>query len=163
MIVGRQAEAENNLQQAANAYASALKLDADYLAARQASQQLAARVDKLEFQKDMSLALQNIDNGQLAAANDALMRADKIYPNHPAVSDTKSRLATAGREYTLNRLRRQAAQAADREDWPAATEYYRKALSIDPQAAFALSGPATFTTQALPGRSRSALFRRTTG
>jgi len=146
MIVGRQAEAENNLQQAANTYASALKLDADYLAARQASQQLAARIDKLEFQKAMSLALQNIDNGQFAAANNALMRADKIYPNHPAVSDTKSRLATAGREYTLNRLRRQAAQAADREDWAAATEYYRKALSIDPQTAFALSG-LTFARQ----------------
>jgi len=140
MTVGSQAEAENNLQQAAIAYASALKLDADYQNARQASQQLRGRIDKLEFQKAMSLALQHIDNGQFAAANNALMRAANIYPDHPAVSDTKSRLATAGREYTLKRLRRQAAQAADSEDWPAAAEFYRKALAIDPQAAFALSG-----------------------
>lgn len=142
MIVGRRAEAENNLQQAASAYSSALSLDGDYLPARQASQALTARIDKLEFQKAMSLALKHIDNGQFAAANNALMRAAKIYPDNPAVSDTKSRLATAGREYTLNRLRRQAAQAADREDWAAATELYRKALSIDQQAAFALSGRA---------------------
>lgn len=142
MRVGRQAEAENNLQQAAMAYTSVLELDADYPAARQASQQLTERIDRLEFQKAMSEALQNIDNGRFDAAGKALMRAAKIYPDHPAVSDTKSRLAMAGREYTLNRLRRQAAQADGREDWAAAIEFYRKALVIDSQAAFALGGLA---------------------
>ena len=140
MTAGREAETENNLQQAALAYASALRLDADYQAARQASQHIRARINKLEFQQAMSLALQKVDNGQLSAASEALMRAEKIYPAHPAVSDLKSRLASARREYILNRLRRQSAQASDREDWQAAAAFYSKALRIDPQAGFALSG-----------------------
>jgi tetratricopeptide (TPR) repeat protein len=140
MTVGRQAEAGNILQEAATAYSSALSLDADYLPARQASQQLSAEIDKLEFQKAMSLALKYLDMARLKAAKNALFRADKIYPGHPAVVDARSRLAKAERGSYLNAMRRQASLATSKEDWNAAIEIYRKALAFDGQAAFAVSG-----------------------
>jgi tetratricopeptide (TPR) repeat protein len=148
MVQGRQAETENNLQQATVAYRSALSLDPGYLPAQQASQQMKQRVNDLEFQQAMSLVLKNLEQQRLQTANNALKKAAGIYPNHPAVVDARSRLVKAKRGSTLNSLRRQATHAVSREDWKAAIMIYRKAISYDRQAAFAVSGLAYSQQQA---------------
>ena len=142
MVDAQQAQLEHDLLQAARAYDSVLNLDADYLPARNARQQVQQAIDKQEFQKVMSEVLKNLEMTRLQAARNALMKAAAIYPDHPSVMDARSRLADAGRGASLNSLRRQADSATNREDWNAAAEIYRKALAIDGQAAFASSGLA---------------------
>ena len=140
MEAGRQAEAVNNLQLAASSYIAALKLDPAFVPAQEASQQIDKRLASLAFQNAMSHALQSLDRGELADAKDALTTAAKIYPDAPAVKDARQRLAAAQREFSLNKLRRQATLRAANENWSAAADLYSEALIIDTQAAFADSG-----------------------
>ena len=149
MQQGSQAQAQSlqtrtveNLTAAANAYSAALQLDPAYLPAQVAMQQVKAQLVDLAFQDAMSSALQSLDGGKLAQAEDALKAAMQIYPDDPAVEDTRRRLIAAQRQSALNGLRRQAAQHAKNENWLAAAESYRKALSIDSQAIYARSGLA---------------------
>ena len=132
----------DNLTAAADAYSAALQLDPAYLPAQVALQQVRAELVGLAFQDAMSNALQSLDDGKLGQAEDALKAAMQIYPDDPAVQDTRRRLIAAQRQSALNGLRRQAAQHVRNENWLAAAESYRKALSIDSQAIYARSGLA---------------------
>lgn len=150
MQQGDQAQAQSaqtktaeNLTTAANAYTAALQLDPDYLPAQVALQQVKTELVGLAFQEAMSTALQSLDDGQLGQAEEALNAAAQISPDDPAVQDTRRRLISAQRQSALNGLRRQAVQQVNNENWLAAAESYRKALSIDSQAIFARSGLAT--------------------
>ena len=138
-----QTQTAENLTTAANAYTAALQLDPDYLPAQVALQQVKAELVGLAFQEAMSTALQSLDDGQLGQAEEALNAAAQISPDDPAVQDTRRRLISAQRQSALNGLRRQAAQHVNNENWLAAAESYRKALSIDSHAIYARSGLAT--------------------
>ena len=132
----------DNLTAAADAYSAALQLDPAYLPAQVAMQQVEVDLAGLAFEDAMSRALRSFDDGQLGLAEDALKAAMQIYPNDPAVQDMRQRLISAQRQSTLNGLRRQAAQHIKNENWLAAAESYRKALSINSQAIYARSGLA---------------------
>ena len=142
MEEGEQAEAVNDPQRAASAYGRASQLDPAYLPVKTALQRVRAELDGLAFQNTMSHALQSLENGDFAAAAEALKTAEQIYPDAPAVNDARQRLAEARRQYTLDSLRTKAARYARAEDWSTAAGLYRKALVVDTQAAYARAGLA---------------------
>ena len=142
MEQGRQAEAVNDPRRAADVYAAATRLDPAYIPVQNAMQRISAELAGLAFQDAMSHALQSLDSGNFAAADDALKAAAQIFPDAPAVADTRRRLTESRRQYTLDKLRTKANRRAMAEDWSDAAELYRKALGIDAQVAYARAGLA---------------------
>lgn len=137
---GSMAESEGDTDAALAAYLQAAQLDAGYVPAREAVQRMTAQINAREFTAAMTRALTALDAGQTAAANKALDEAEKLQPGDSAVSDARRRAQGMRAQAGLTRLRRQAANKVGREDWPAAADLYRKALAIDPGAAFARIG-----------------------
>lgn len=140
MQQAKQAEADNDLQLAARSYTAALQLDSHYVPALESSQRVNARLDSLAYQEAMGQALQSLDRGNLIIAQQAIEIAARIYPEEPAVKDAGRRLAAAQHQSRLNSLRRKAEQSAQNENWSVAADYYRKAIELDAQAAYARSG-----------------------
>jgi len=138
----RQAEMTNSLQLAARSYGLALQLDPLYSAAREALLEVEAELRKQAFQQAMGRALQALDNEQFSVAEIALNEANRIFPGDSAISDVRERLVAARRQARLSSLRKVAEASVAREEWNAATDQYRDALSIDGQAAFARNGLA---------------------
>ena len=137
---GQEAEVKNSLQIAADAYSAALQLDPTYSPAQTALQRINETLTRVAFQQAMSNALQSLETGNLNAAESALGIAAKINPHAPAVKDARQRLNTVRRQMELNSLRLEAEQRSTEEQWSAAANLYKKALTLDPQAAYARSG-----------------------
>ena len=142
MQAGEQAEITDALQLAADAYTAALQLDPHYLTADHGLKRVTLELENRAFRDAMGLALQSLDQGKFAAAEQALQQAAAIYPDDSALKQARQRLLTERRQSSLNSLRRQTDQLVAKEDWTAAAAKYRQALAIDPQAAFARNGLA---------------------
>ncbi len=142
MRKGQQAEITDNLQLAADAYSAALGLDMLYIPAQEALEKTTLELKNLAFQDAMGKALENLHNGKFLATQQALLDASKIYPDDPAIADTRQRLQTAQRQSSLGSLRQAAEHLVKQEQWAAARDKYKRALSIDSQAAFARNGLA---------------------
>ncbi len=142
MLSAQQAEVSNNLQLAAEAYNSALQLDPLYSPAREALEEVESILRNRAFQDSMGQALQAIDSGEFATAEKALKETARIKPADPVVKETRQRLLAARRQAGLSSLRLAAQNLVEKEDWTAAAEKYRDALTIDSQAAFARNGLA---------------------
>lgn len=140
MNLGRAAEANGDLDAAMAAYRQAVQLEVDYAAAQTALQRVSAEIDARDFTAAMTQVLNALDAGQTTAAGKALAEAERLRPDDPAVQDARIRLQAMRARAGLNRLRRQAADRVGVEDWQGAMAAYRKALRIDPAAAFARTG-----------------------
>lgn len=140
MLSAQQAEISDTLQLAAELYLSALQLDPLYTQARNALEKVEIELRNRAFQDSMGQVLQALDDGELSVADRALAEADKIKPGDPTVTETRQRLLAARRQASLGSLRKDAQESVRKEDWTAATEKYRRALAIDPKAAFARNG-----------------------
>jgi len=140
VTIAEQAEITGDLQQAATAYISALKLDSLYSPAQEALEVIEFELRNLAFQEFMGHALEAIESRKFAAADKALLEAARIDPGSAAIRDARERLLSARRQASLDGFRYQAQQRAKKEDWAAAAENYGRALAIDSQAAFALNG-----------------------
>lgn len=145
MAEARQAEELAQLSKAVDIYRAVLQRDAAYNEAKAALEKASGRLAEQTFRQAMSDALIALDKGALAAATDALETAAQIYPDAAAVKDARRRLAESMHQSRLKNLRRQAEQAAQKEDWKAVTEIYRRALALDERAIFASSGLAQST------------------
>jgi tetratricopeptide (TPR) repeat protein len=140
MVTGSQAEAMDRSMSAAEAYTAALQLDSTYAPAQDAVKRINISLTEDAFKQAMSEALQNLDRGNLGAAEKALQAAATIHPGSDAVKDGQRRLVEAQRRFRLASLRRQAEQRAASEDWSAAAGLYRKALAIDGRSLSARDG-----------------------
>jgi hypothetical protein len=140
MLNARQAEVSNTLQLAVEAYNSVLLLDPLYSPAREALKQVESILRNHAFQDSMGQALQALESGKFATAEEALKEAARIKPADPVVKETRQRLLAARRQASLSSLRFAAQALAKKEDWTATAEKYRDALTIDSQAAFARNG-----------------------
>lgn len=140
MNLGKAAASNSDLEAARSAYQQALLLDADYAPAREALQQVTQQINDRDFNAAMSRALVALDAGQTGAAGKALAEAEQLQPGDTAVRDARQRLRGIQTQASLNNLRRKAANRVSNEDWQAAVELYRKAMTIDPAAGFARAG-----------------------
>jgi phosphate uptake regulator len=136
----RQAVITDDLLLAAEIYIKALQLDPLYELAQESLFEVEAELRKQAFQTAMGRALKAIDNEQFSTAEKALTEASGMFPGDVAISDARERLSSARRQFRLRNLRSQAEQMAAKENWHGASENYRAALAIDPQAAFARNG-----------------------
>ena len=137
---GRTAEANNDLETALAAYRQAAQLDADYEPATASLQRVTEQINSQDFNTAMTQALAALDSGRPDAAEEALAEAERLRPGDGAVLNARQRLQGMQVQAALNDLRRKAAIRAGGEQWQAAVELYRKALSIDPMAGFASEG-----------------------
>ena len=137
---GMKAEAENDLDSARDAYRQAMQSDADYAAAQAALQRVAGQISARDFAAAMTRALGALDRGQASEADEALAEAERLQPGDTAVRDARQRLQEMRAQAALSSLRRQASERARREDWQAVIALYRRALKVDPAAAFAHEG-----------------------
>lgn len=142
MASGKQAEQASDLDAAQAAYRAAIALDSDYTLAAQRLQSVTAQITQAHFRQLMSKALTALDNNQLSEARQALTKAGRLKPGDPALRDAQQRLALVSQQGALDALRVQAAALTKKEDWRAAIDVYKKALSIEANAAFAKSGLA---------------------
>jgi len=137
---GSQAEQAGALEDARDAYREAVALDAGYAPAAAGLQRVEQQLVDGAFRLAMSEALAALDAGRLAAAQQALARAAALRPDDSSLRDARQRLAGSRQRATLERLRGEAATRVGREDWSAALDLYRQALSLEPAAAFARQG-----------------------
>lgn len=137
---GTEAETQNDLEAARDAYRQAVQLDADYAAAQAALQRVAGQIDARDFAAAMTRALGALDRGQTNEADQALAEAERLQPGDTAVRDARQRLREMQAQSALSGLRRQATDQARREDWQAVIALYRRALKVDPAAGFAREG-----------------------
>ncbi|MGB5708830.1 MAG: hypothetical protein WBM41_18630 [Arenicellales bacterium] len=142
METGQQAQNSNDLEAAATAYAEANRLDPVYQPASEALERIKVVIAELAFERAMSRALENLQAGNLTVAAQALEVATQLDPDAPAVADTRRRLEEARRLAALSRLREEAGRMVAQEEWSSASETYKKALQIDGQASFAVTGLA---------------------
>lgn len=140
MDTGRAAEGQGDLAAARAAYDEAMQLDTAYRPASEARQHVVAQIEQRAFTVAMSEAIQALDQARYPAAEQALQTAAELSPADDSVQDLRRRLATARRQSTLARLRTKALSGAAAEDWQAVVESYDKALKLDANAAFALTG-----------------------
>ena len=140
MAIGVQAETNADLVAAQAAYRQSIVLDAAYEPAISALERVTEQLQSLAFQDAMTRALGALDAGRLQAAGKALDEAARLQPGNRVVADNRQRLQQMRTAATLASLRRQAATQAGRENWQAAVNLYRKALTVDNSAGFARSG-----------------------
>ncbi len=140
MLKGQQAEVTTDLPLAAEAYSAALGLDMLYAPAQEALSSVTLELERMAFQDAVGRALQGLHNGKFTQAEKALLEAEKIYPADESLKDIRQRLLSARRKANLGNLRVAAGRLVKQENWVDAREKYKRALAIDPQAAFAQNG-----------------------
>ena len=140
MNQGEAAEANRDLEAAANAYRQAISLDRAFEPAQAALDRVSEQITTRHFMAAMTRVLVALEAGQTSAAETALAEAHRLRPGDPAVADARARLRSAQARAGLERLRREAAAGVEAEAWTAVAGLYRKALAIDPLAGFAREG-----------------------
>jgi tetratricopeptide (TPR) repeat protein len=136
---GQTLEKSGDLNGTLTAYTEAAELDPDFKPPQEARERLRASIAEQGFQQAMGRALQAMAAGKYAVAGSALRQAEKIRPGDQTVRDLKEQLAEAQRAARLTALRRDASTLEQQERWLEALNVCEEALTLDSQAAFALS------------------------
>ncbi len=132
-------EQADDLQGALLALREATGLDPEFSPAQEALASVRAEIAEQEFQQAMSRALQAMANGKLSTASSALSKAESLKPGDRTVRDLKQQLARTQLAGRLTTLQQDAQRLEQTERWPEALKTCEEALSLDSQAAFAVS------------------------
>ena len=144
---GNALEKDGNLDRAAKAYSEAVKIDSNFILAKEALTRVEGQRAEKRFQQAMSRALQAYSEKRLPVASKALEKAALIRPNHPDVSELRQQIEKDLLAHQLMVLRQDAVLHEQKERWTEALLACKKALSLDPNAAFALSCAEEATTR----------------
>lgn len=93
-----------------------------------------------EFLRAIAEGWKAVDDRELAAAKDALVRAARRRPEHGETRRLEERVAALERAETLDRHLADAQRAAARDDWAASLDAYEKARALEPAHDKALRG-----------------------
>ena len=142
MRAGRDAEDDNDLAGAEQAYRKAVERDGQFDPARKALARVRASRAGQQYAGAMSRGLAALEAGDWAGAQAAFNQARKLRPSSNEAADGLAR-ARAGLEQQRIGAARNAAEAAVAdEDWAKAVAAYDKALKVDASLAFAQAGKA---------------------
>ena len=136
---GLRLEGAGDLEGALLALNEATGLDPEFKPAREALARVTAAVAERDFQQTVSRALQAMAEGKLSVARTALQKAETIKPGDSAVKDLKWQLDQTRLAGKLASLRQEANRLEEQERWSEALQNCEQALSLDPNAAFAVS------------------------
>ena len=135
---GASLETTGDLEGAQRAFTEAARLDSAFPPAQAGLARVGDAINERNFQQAMSRALQAFSEGRLSSAGQNLQQARRIRPNDPAVLDLQQQVARLQTSSQLEKLRLEATTLEQQERWPKALETCKKALSLDPLAAFAV-------------------------
>lgn len=85
-----------------------------------------------EFLRAIAEGWKAVDDRELAAAKDALVRAARRRPEHGETRRLEARVAALERAETLDRHLADAQSAAARDDWAASLDAYESARALEP-------------------------------
>lgn len=140
MKQGRYLEKSGDLDRAAKKYAMAASLDPAHQPARQHLQKVREAISDRNYRNAITQALSSLERKNLRAANQALKRAKGIRSNTREVIEIEQRLRIVTINVRLGEIRKKARHLEEQERWAEALSLYKKALSIDGNAAYAQRG-----------------------
>lgn len=137
---GLELEKDNKLEEADRIFKEAVKLDNAFTPAVEALEQVQSKLLDKQYQQAMSNALVALEQNDLEAAEQAIAQAKQLHPHEPAVIAFSDRLAEKKTAAELNELRLRSEKLTTEEKWKDVIATYQKALTIDPEAGFAVTG-----------------------
>lgn len=140
MADGRKLESSGDIDGAAKKYETAASLDRQHRPAQENLLRIKKIISDRDYQDAVTQVLTLIEQKNLKGAARALKRAQNIRPNTSEIIEIRQRLKTATVNATLKALHENALSNERQEKWSQALTVYKKALSIDKNAAFAQRG-----------------------
>ncbi len=116
------------------------QLDSTYLPAQALSGRVRERLEKQQFEEQMSLFLIHLQKENLEQAREVLGRLKEIAAADPQVIGAEEMLIAKEEAARLDSLRKRGETLAASEAWEEALAIYRQALTISPDALFAVNG-----------------------
>ncbi len=129
----RQADAaqkENRPAKEAAALRQALSLDAARTALETRLKKVQARLHQQQFSDAIRATQRALEAGRLADAAQYLSQAKSIFSTHEAIQPLQARIQQARQEKEFARTISLGEQAKQRDDWPAAERYFRRARQL---------------------------------
>jgi len=133
-------EQQSEWMAAHDAYAKAVRLDAEFTPARAGLKRVNARLEKIRWHELLSTFYQAMDRNDLQAASATLKKIRAQRPRSPELKQAVARLVSTAQESALKKLRAKSEHLLAAEDFAGALATYDKALQVDPKAAFAQAG-----------------------
>lgn len=139
----RQLQRRGDIDEAYTAYQAVTALDPLTPGIDDALKELSAARQDNQFEDHLSIGFAALDKGQHTRARTAFNAALAIRPNDPVAVGGLQQIAQETEVNSLKQLRNDASAAAKREEWDAALANYEKALKVDANLAFAVTGRRT--------------------
>ena len=136
----RALEQSGALSAAENALAELEQLDSTYPPAQALSDRVRERLEKLQFEQQMSLFFIDLQKQNLGQAREALGRLKETAAGDPQVIRAEEMLVAKEETARLDTLRKRGETLSAAEAWEEALAMYRQALTISPDALFAVNG-----------------------
>lgn len=137
---GDEALDEERLEAAMTSYTRALEIDPHADKARNRLQDAEDRIRDRDFRDAMSKGYIALDEGRLEEARQAFSEAEKLKPGSTEAENSLNLTRERITSRRINSHLEAARQAVADENWQAAMEHYREALSLDNSLADAQSG-----------------------
>ena len=137
---GRDRRQAGDLEGARSAFGKAFELDPAYAPAAEAINEVEAVIANQQYRDAMSAGFAARHAGKFDAARKAFDAARAVRPDSREVAVALDDLETEVNESRLSNLRARAGSLTAAEEWGDAVAAYRKALTIDPNASFAVQG-----------------------
>ncbi len=128
---GRASEQAGELDAARDAYREARSLDEAYQPAAEALQRVETALADRRFRSRMSAGLAALDRGDFSAARSAFAEAARIRPGAAEAADGLAEAEAGLERAAIERLRRQAREAEQAEQWQDAVSAYEAMLERD--------------------------------
>lgn len=131
MRQGRASEQAGELDAAKEAYREARSLDEAYQPAGEAVQRVETALADRRFRARMSAGLAALDQGDFSAARSAFAEAARIRPGAAEAADGLAEAEAGLERAAIERLRQQAREAEQAEQWQDAVSAYEAMLDRD--------------------------------
>jgi len=137
---GKAHEQQSQWLAAHDAYAKAVRLDADFTLARRGLSRTNTQLEKIRWHDLLTRFYRAMDRGELAKASETLKKIKAQRPKAPELGQAVKQLVNASQKVALDKLREKGKAQMAAEDFAAALGTYDKALLIDATVAFAQAG-----------------------
>ncbi len=133
-------EQSGALSAAENVLSELQQLDSAYLPAENLLNGVRERIEKLQFEQQMSLFFTDLQKENLVQAREALEKLKETAAADPQVIRAEEMLIAKEETALLDTLRKRGAALSAKEAWEEVLAIYRQAAAIAPDALFAVNG-----------------------
>jgi tetratricopeptide (TPR) repeat protein len=140
MAAGERHERDGEVDEARDAYAQAMGVDAEWAPAREALARVDAVIAATAYDRNMAQAVTALAKSDLDAAQVHVGAALAVRPASSEARDLRRRIQQKRVTIAITSGRSRAEAFESKEQWSKATEEYRRLLQLDPNLVFAKSG-----------------------